>query len=152
MDSVFIKAAADLVWALEWANHAEEHDCENLCGVNIFDVMPETPAIAVEAGKAILAKWETVNGCTIQALYMRALLADETARDKASTVAGAEALKVRFAECLVYKGLGHGVAWEDDYETFEQKRVYCDSMSDHVRDWADANCEHGAFEPDYGNR
>jgi hypothetical protein len=141
----FLKAAADLVWALAWADHAEEHGCESLSGVNIYDVMPTTPACALEAGKAILAKWEAVNGCTIETLYQRALEADETADAKAGH--HGDPMRVRFAECLVYRGLGHGIAWEDDYKTFEYKKAYCDSMECDVRMWADANCEHGESTP-----
>lgn len=112
--------AAEILWALAWSAHVDEHHCANLSGVDICEVMPPIPVEAQAQADVILSRYERANGCTLDVLLSHAIDADPTCLHRSD-------LEERFGGCLVFMALGHGVSWFDDYKEFPLVVPRCES-------------------------
>lgn len=152
-----VNGIASMLWATEWANHAEEHGCCSLSGVNVYDVMPEVPQAALDLAWRLVGKLEQANGVHIAVIYSRAMAAIgkvhpkpadgsigneewvyETKREQYyADYADCE----RFGECLAHMAVGAGVSWFDDHAEFALVVPHIEGYG--LRYLADTGCEHG---------
>jgi len=109
-----LEGAASSLWASAWADHAEQHGCSSLSGVEITDVMPSIPEQAYEAAKRCLESIERANGKPIDELYQMAIEADEEEGVHPNSHEGPES----FGSDLAMQWMGHGVSWFDDHAEF----------------------------------
>lgn len=111
---------ATIFWALAWADHVdgERHDCTNLSGVAIENVMPPIPEEAYALARTLCFGVESANGKFIERLYQEALEADIAAYGPGGAKE-ADSTPLRFGECLAYEAMGHGVGWDDDHAKVE---------------------------------
>lgn len=135
MRDQIVNAMAKLAWALAWANHADEHGCCNMSGVNVFDVMPqEVPECSAAYAGKLAAEIEAASGVTLDVLFNNAADNDPTVNADSSREIE------RFGECLVYESMGHGVAWTDDHDEEVPSLVLPHSDDYESRAWADEHC------------
>lgn len=122
-----IMGMAELFWGDAYGDHVEEHDCYNLSGRDIVEVMPTIPKLAMEAARKLAMEIEKANGCNLASLYNRAMDAD---RNDPSILARAKRISspnkdlsspIRFGNCLAYKAQGAGISWFDDHARFDLK-------------------------------
>jgi hypothetical protein len=126
--ATMIEGIATILWGSAWADHVEERRCANLSGCKIEEVMPEIPKEAREQAEALASEYEKLNGCTLEALYQRALDADGlTVRKFPALLDGPE----RFGECLAWEAMGAGVGWDNDHAEYPHECPHietCDLM------------------------
>lgn len=109
-DDKIINGAAEMLWALAWADHAEDTGCTDLSGCEITTIMPDVGLSAfIEAGRVIGAT-EHQSHANIHALLWMCLRADGLDPE-----ACADDYMDRLGGCLAYMALGHGVSWFDDH-------------------------------------
>jgi hypothetical protein len=140
-----IKGMADMIWALAWADHAEEHRCTSMSGCDIFNIMPETPECATREAYRLYGMYEALNDMSPIVMYAHTMV--HMGKCKHGDID--YSLVTRYSECLVYEAMGHGVSWNDDnghshYPAHKRPKYF---ETSNVRYWADKNCEHGEFTP-----
>jgi hypothetical protein len=116
MRDEIVEGMRKLLWALSWADHADEAGCCNLSGCNVYDYLPDTPPAAQRHAERIAGAYEALNGCDLADLFERAVAADKAKRSIGRNHRHATA--ERFGECLAYMAVGAGVSWFDDHEEF----------------------------------
>jgi hypothetical protein len=107
----FVDAAARAMFVSAWADAMEEAGrSEEISGVELYDVAPDTPAEARKAARALSRAYEQANGKKLKSLWKLAV-----------TVPGKhyrEPDLEDFGYSLAMQSLGHGVGWEDNHPAF----------------------------------
>lgn len=115
MDSI-TEGCGRMLWALDWANHAEESECTDVGGHNIMDIMPEPHPFAFLEAARLIGHVERASGRGIVSLLWACLNADGTHHAQRDDYA-------RFGECLAYMATGNGVSWFDDHAPCDVLKV-----------------------------
>lgn len=116
-----IDGMARLYYVQAWANYQDEradkgYKPENPgAGGDWYDIAPKTARWAERYARKVAAWIERVNGCTLDALYDRAVQAIE-AGGKVYT--NREPDEDRFGADLAHESMGTGVRWTDNYPDF----------------------------------
>ncbi len=133
--SEVIEGAAEILWAVNWADHAEEHGCTRLSGTQIESVMPSIPKEAYALAKKVIAGFERANGVTIDKLFERAIAADKAeGQDTPDPLA--------FGNDLAHMSMGSGVSWFDDHANFPLKTSReAEHEGYHLHILADTKCK-----------
>ncbi len=113
---------ASLLWQSAWLSHALEHDCVNVSGKHMADLVPPTPWEVLAAAKELLAEVEAANHMTIGDMFA---LATQACID--GTCDLATHTPHRFGECIAYARLGDGVSWSDDHEALGEPALTSDT-------------------------
>jgi|SRR5277367_1098279 len=149
--SEIIDGMAEILWGSAWADHADEHDCTNISGMEITNVMPSIPKEAEQMAQDLAKKYESLNHMSLDKLYAVALEADE----KGTRRRGEESPD-RFGSDLAFMAMGAGVSWFDDHEKFPLKKPsYFENYElriladDQCKDEGNPACpECGAYNPE----
>lgn len=137
-----LQGIASLLWQSAWMSHAIAHDCVNVSGKHIADVMPIAPREVYAAAEELLCAVEVENGQTIGDLF-----ADAT---RACNSGGSCSLGLhtpcRFGECIAYAYLGDGVTWSDDHDALGEPIVTSDTgeLQDNLEQLAADRCKHNS--------
>lgn len=121
-----IKGIAKVLWALSWADHADECKCYKLSGVEIFDVMPPVPDCADTSARKIARAFEKAGETSLTALFEKVV------------AGGYKGDELDFGHNLAHIALGTGGG---DLDRRLVPRVYCEDEGDRMREFADTNCE-----------
>ncbi len=117
-----VRGVAEMMWAVGWADHAEQHGCASLGGCEITSVMPEIPAGVKDSAEDIVFGIELANEKTIAEILRMAAVADCGEGQAESTLTHwAEDFAERFGNDLEHMTEGSGVSWFDDHARFELK-------------------------------
>ena len=127
--NAIIGGMASMLWALAWADHADEHGCSSISG-DIMGIMPLVPTEALKQAEKLITGIEKANHAGLDELFLYACQAD-----------GAEADPEEFGGDLGHMAVGSGVSWFDDHEKFPLKVPY--GSNDELRMYADDNCQDG---------
>jgi len=125
-----IENMAAMLWAMAWADHADEHRCCSLSGVDIMQVMPEVPDEAVALAKKLVKGIEKANELPLEVIFAFAC--------KADGIQMSEKVAEEFGGDLGHMAIGSGVSWFDDHEKFPLKVPYGENYE--LRMYADDNC------------
>lgn len=128
-----------MLWGEAWGAHVDEHKCESFEGARLEDVMPPPPEEALAIAKKLVKAYEEANGGTsIEALYKRALAAD----DADETVEPEDSEPDAFGGDLVFMALGTDMSWFEEHAEFPLVVPVFDNSE--LRKIADQECEDGA--------
>jgi hypothetical protein len=122
ISDTFVRSMASTLWAMGWANHAEEHDCYNLSGCEITSVMPEVPEIAYRMAERIAGAIEATNGASLACLFAAAMKADGSPELEHEDYHGEDAED--FGHCLAHMAEGSGISWYDNHKRFELGKYF----------------------------
>ena len=145
-----VQAMASIFWGMGWADHVEEHKCDNLSGVEITSVMPSIPAEAYAMAERALGAIEHANGMSWPCLFAAAMKADGIEGELRTASNGYEytsydyrgELAERFGDCLAHMAMGSGVSWTDDHKESGLKVPLCaESVCFDMKLIADERCE-----------
>lgn len=136
-----VYGAAEILWADNWASHADEHDCCNLSGCEITSVMPPVPWPVWLAAGRLVRRVEQVHLASIESILERAREANEHGPRY-----GHRRFKnfaERFGHCMAFEAMGAGVSWTDDnnpipfykvpYKEYGEFRFLADSL---CKEWS----------------
>jgi hypothetical protein len=156
---------------MEWSDHAEEHRCANLSGMDISEIAPPVPTEAFKLAEKALAKVcshirehaelaEEIAGaidycCGFGDSFIKVECQESpvcgallfAALKDNGTAAGAiddyctDEYARRFGRCIAYDLCGAGVAWSDDHEEIPWPDMYDSSMQDELRMLAEERCD-----------
>jgi hypothetical protein len=126
-----IEGMAAMLWALAWADHADEHRCCNLSGQDIMKVMPKVPSEAVVLAEKLVGGIEKVNKMPLDVIFAFACKADGIQMSRKTAE--------EFGGDLGHMAIGSGVSWFDDHEKFPLKMTYGENYE--LRMYADDDCE-----------
>jgi hypothetical protein len=126
-----VEGMASTLWGSAWANHADEHRCTKLSGMEITEIMPPIPPEAYAIAKDFIKDIEKENGKSIHALVEDAAAADGTEVDSDYEYA--------FGSDLAFMVTGAGVSWFDDHEEFPLEVPYHEESE--LQMLADDQCE-----------
>jgi len=129
-----IDGIAEILWGSAWADHAEEHECTSLSGMQIEAIMPSVPKEASQLAQDLARKFESMNGATLDTLYAIALKADGQTSYPGSGKSSPES----FGSNLAFMAMGAGVSWFDDHDKFPLKKPYLENYD--LRILADEKC------------
>jgi hypothetical protein len=129
-----IAGIESILWASAWADHVEEHQCTNLSGMRIEDIMPSIPKEASRMAQDLARKYESMNGASLDTLYAIALKADGQTSYPGSGKSSPEA----FGDDLAFMAMGAGVSWFDEHDKFPLKKPYIEEYE--LRFIADERC------------
>lgn len=114
-----VSAMTRFLYTLEWSNENEERRSEGKKhvripgGSNIEDYVPvRTPTRFKKEASELVAKFEEMNGVSVEGLFLLAMAADPG-------VGLSEAEK--FGQDLIYMSNGYGISWFDDHDEFDLK-------------------------------
>jgi len=116
--SEIVDAIAEILWGSSWADHVEEHGCENLSGVHIEDVMPPIPKLAHDYAEKWAKDVEGANGKKLGTLYEEAMLANER-EGEGGNENSTRSSPIAFGNSLAFMMMGAGVSWFDDNAKFD---------------------------------
>ncbi len=128
---------ATMLWGEAWGAHVDEHDCNDLDGDELADVMPPPPDEAIDEAKRLIKAYEVANGVSISTLYERALAAD--AAD--DTIDSEDNEPDAFGGDLVFMALGTEMSWFDEHAKFPLEIPEFDNST--LRKIADDQCDGG---------
>jgi hypothetical protein len=136
-----VEGMASTLWGSAWANHAEEHRCASLSGVEITEIMPEIPPEAYAIAKGFIKDIEKENGKSIHALLEDAAAADGVKIHDARGMATSayDRYAYAFGSDLAFMVTGAGVSWFDDHEEFPLEVPYHEESE--LQILADEQCE-----------
>jgi hypothetical protein len=126
-----IGGMAAMLWALAWADHADEHRCENLSGMDIMKVMPAVPDESVTVANDLVKGIEKANNTPLDVIFAVACNADG--------IQPSEKVAEKFGGDLAHMAIGSGVSWFDDHEKFPLAMPYGENYV--LREYADVHCE-----------
>lgn len=118
-----VNGIAQILWALAWADHVEETDCQSLSGCQIEDHMPEIAPAAYAQAWYIAGRVNECSGCNLWSLLYACLRADGIDMDGDNAREIAQQHAERFGNCIAYEALGHGVSWFDDHAPCDKYKV-----------------------------
>jgi hypothetical protein len=130
-----IDGIATILWGSAWGDHAEEHECTRLSGMQIEAVMPLIPREASETALDLAQKYEVMNGMLLDELYATALEADGQKKFPGSGKSSPEA----FGNDLAFMSMGAGVSWFDNHDKFPLKKPHVEAYE--LRILADEKCK-----------
>lgn len=113
--SEIVDGIAEILWGSAWAGHVEEHDCENLSGVQIEEVMPPIPKDAHKYARDWADGVEKANKKKLDSLYDEAMEANE----REGQGGGPQSSPTAFGNDLAYMIMGAGVTWFDHNAEFD---------------------------------
>jgi hypothetical protein len=125
-----IRGMAAMLWALAWADHAEEHGCSSLSG-DIMAMMPSVPKMALKEAEKVAKGIEKANHVTLDELFSVACLADGRQTSDVDPE--------NFGGDLAHMSIGTGVSWFDDHSKFPLQMPY--GSNDDLRMHADDTCQ-----------
>jgi hypothetical protein len=116
VSDAFVNGMARILWGNAWADHAEEHDCFNLSGQEVTEVMPEIPEVVYRKAERLSGAIEQANGLSLPAIFSQAMKAEgKTVEHEDYWGADAEG----FGSYLAHMAVGSGVSWFDDHAEFK---------------------------------
>jgi hypothetical protein len=134
-----VEGMASTLWGSAWANHAEEHRCANLSGMEITEIMPEIPPEAYAIAKRFIKDIEKANGKSIDELLEDAIEADVAEQSDLSKWKSNVELAYEFGSDLAFMVTGAGVSWFDDHAEFPLEVPYHEESE--LQILADEQCE-----------
>lgn len=161
-----LQGMAECAWWMAWSDHAEEHRCVNLSGMEISEIAPPVPPEAFQLAEKALAKVEArilehapladritackaacddldvVCECNVSPVcgaLLAAAFADEDRHEYGRTE-----YALRFGRCIAYDLAGAGVSWSDDHAEIPWPDMYDSSMYYALFCLAEERCEHEA--------
>lgn len=157
MDEKIIEGMARIMWASAWHQHVEEARCQNVSGLEITDVMPDVPEVALRMAYRWAGRIEGESGSLILLLYAAAktdgLVVDVTKGIAVITEGWPDNVDNKYAEefgnSLAWMAMGAGPSWFDDHKEFDLKVPHlgdgCEAID--LQDLAKETCELCGYRP-----
>lgn len=138
VSDAFVKGMAAILWGNAWADHVDEHDCFDLSGREVTEVMPEIPEVVWRRAERLAGTIEQANGLSLPAIFSQAMKAEgKTVEHEDYWGADAEG----FGSYLAHMAVGSGVSWFDDHAEFKLTVIPREEPHDLIVPSSDIACE-----------